>query len=160
MRGVGWAGSWSSSEPHSSGRLQVRVTIPSARLMKFAGVGLSCAFVQLLALHLLVVAGVEEHVSNLLAFALSVQVNFLLSQFLTWQDRWSRDLRLRTLVARLLMFNASASSTGLVNQSVFVVANLLTSYIAAATIGIAVAAVLNFTLNDKLVFRKATLKPA
>jgi putative flippase GtrA len=89
-----------------------------------------------------------------------VQVNFLLSQFFTWHDRWSRALRPTTLVARLLMFNASASSTGLVNQSVFAFANLFTSYIVAAAFGIGVAAVLNFTLNDRLVFRKSTLKPA
>jgi putative flippase GtrA len=83
-----------------------------------------------------------------------MEMNFVLSQFFTWRDRLSPSLRPRRFLARLAMFNFSAISTsGVVNQGVFNLLNLFMWYLPAAAIGILAAAVANFLLNDRLVFR-------
>ena len=121
---------------------------------RFALVGGACGLAQLALLHGFVTLGGEEHLSNLVAFALSVQLNFFLSQFFTWRDRWTPSLGPATLLRRLALFNGSATSTGLLNLGVFALTNVFLPYLPAAAIGIAVAAVANFTLNDRLVFRR------
>ena len=134
-------------------RLRLGRRVLSARLVKFALVGGFCGLVQLAILHTLVTSGLEEHLSNLIAFAISVEVNFTLSQFFTWRDRWSSSLHPAKLFGRLLLFNASASTTGVINQGVFAIFNLFIWYLPAAAIGIGVAAFTNFLLNDRLIFR-------
>lgn len=124
-----------------------------ARVLRFALVGGTCGLIQLGLLHLIVQGGVQENVANLIAFGISVQVNFVLSQFFTWRDRWTPTLGLPRLISRLFLFNGSAATTGVVNQGVFGLANLLIWYLPAAALGIAIAAVTNFLLNDRLVFR-------
>ena len=138
-------------------RLRLGKGVLSARLVKFAMVGGLCGLVQLAILHTLVTSGLEEHLSNLIAFVISVQVNFTLSQFFTWRDRWSASLGAGTLLRRLLFFNAAATTTGVVNQGVFALLNLFIEYLPAAAGGIAVAAFTNFALNDRIVFRRASL---
>jgi putative flippase GtrA len=130
----------------------------SARLVKFALVGGSCGLLQLAILHTLVTSGLEEHLANLIAFIISMEVNFTLSQLFTWRDRWSASLGAGTLLRRLLFFNAAAATTGVVNQGVFALLALFISYLPAAACGIAVAAFTNFALNDRLVFRTAGLR--
>jgi putative flippase GtrA len=134
-------------------RLRLGRRVLSARLVKFAMVGGSCAVVQLSILHGLVSAGVEEHLANLVAFIISMELNFALHQFVTWRDRWTPTLHPAKLLGRLLLFNASASSTGVINQGVFAIFNLFIWYLPAAAIGIGVAAFTNFLLNDRLIFR-------
>jgi putative flippase GtrA len=134
-------------------RLWLGRRVLSARLVKFAMVGGSCAVVQLSILHGLVSAGVEEHLANLVAFIISMELNFALHQFVTWRDRWTPTLHPAKLLGRLLLFNASASSTGVINQGVFAIFNLFIWYLPAAAIGIGVAAFTNFLLNDRLIFR-------
>ena len=134
-------------------RLWLGRRVLSARLVKFALVGGSCAVVQLSILHGLVSAGVEEHLANLVAFIISMELNFALHQFVTWRDRWTPTLHPAKLLGRLLLFNASASSTGVINQGVFAIFNLFIWYLPAAAIGIGVAAFTNFLLNDRLIFR-------
>jgi putative flippase GtrA len=98
--------------------------------------------------------GMGERLSNLIAFIVSMELNFVLSQFFTWRDRWSPALRPHKFLARLAMFNVSAASTsGIVNQGVFNLLNLFIWYLPAAAIGICAAAFANFMLNDRLVFR-------
>ena len=137
--------------------LRLGKRVLSARLAKFVMVGGSCAVVQLSVLHGLVTADVEEHLANLIAFIISMEVNFALSQFFTWRDRWSASLGTGTLFRRLLFFNVAATTTGVVNQGAFALLNLFMEYLPAAAGGIAVAAFTNFALNDRLVFRRAGL---
>ena len=122
-------------------------------MLRFALVGGTCGLIQLGLLHVLVEAQVQENLANLAAFAISAQVNFILSQFFTWRDRWTTGLRPPRLISRLFLFNGSVATTGVVNQSVFGLANLIIGYLPAAALGIAVAAVTNFFLNDRIVFR-------
>jgi len=134
-------------------RLWLGRRVLSARLVKFAMVGGFCGLVQLAILHTLVTSGLEEHLANLVAFIISMELNFALHQFVTWRDRWSPSLHPAKLLGRLLLFNASASSTGVINQGVFAIFNLFIWYLPAAAIGIGVAAFTNFLLNDRLIFR-------
>ena len=136
------------------GRLAFGKDFLSTRLAKFVLVGGTCGVVQLALLHTLVTSGLEEHVANLIAFAVSVEVNFALSQSFTWRDRWASSLGMGTLLQRLLLFNAAATTTGVVNQGVFALLNLFISYLPAAAGGIFVAAFTNFALNDRIVFRR------
>ena len=126
------------------------------QVSRFALVGTTCALVQLGLLQILVQGGVQENLANLIAFGVSIQVNFVASQFYTWRDRWTPALGPSPLVRRLFLFNGSAATTGVVNQGVFGLANLLIWYLPAAALGIAVAAVTNFLLNDRLVFRRSS----
>jgi putative flippase GtrA len=126
------------------------------RVMRFIAVGGTCGLVQLSVLHALVAGpGMDERLANLLvAFPVSMEMNFVLSQFFTWRDRMSTSLKPRRFLARLAMFNLSAISTsGVVNQGVFNLLNLFMWYLPAAAIGILAAAVANFLLNDRIVFR-------
>jgi putative flippase GtrA len=124
-----------------------------ARVRRFALVGITCGLVQLGLLQVIVEGNVQENLANLAAFALSVQVNFTLSQLYTWRDRRMSTRGPPELVRRLFVFNGAAATTGVVNQGMFGLANLLIWYLPAAALGIAVAAVTNFLLNDRLVFR-------
>ena len=124
-----------------------------ARVRRFALVGITCGLVQLGLLQVIVQGNVHENLANLAAFALSVQVNFTLSQLYTWRDRRMSTRGPPELVRRLFVFNGAAATTGVVNQGIFGLANLLIWYLPAAALGIAVAAVTNFLLNDRLVFR-------
>jgi putative flippase GtrA len=126
------------------------------RVMRFLAVGGTCGVIQLSVLHALVAgAGMDERLANLLiAFPISMELNFVLNQFFTWRDCWSSTLQPHKLLARLAMFNLSAASTGLlVNQGVYNLFNLFIWYLPAAAIGICAAAFANFMLNDRLVFR-------
>jgi len=125
------------------------------RVMRFLTVGGTCGIIQLSILHALVVSGMEEHISNLIAFVISMEINFAMNQLFTWRDRWTSALSIRKVVGRLLLFNLSASLTaGLINQGTFALMNLFMWYLPAGAIGICVAAFANFMLNDRLVFRR------
>ena len=127
----------------------------SSRIVRFLVVGGTCGVIQLFILHELVAgAGMAERLANLIAFLISMELNFVLNQFFTWRDRWSSTLQAHKFLARLVMFNISAASTsGIVNQGVFNLVNLFMWYLPAAAIGICAAASANFLLNDRLVFR-------
>ena len=128
-------------------------TLYANRVVRFLAVGGTCGVIQLIILHKLVVSDVEAHLANLAAFIVSMELNFVLSQFFTWRDRWSASLRPSKVLGRLLLFNLSAATTGIVNQGVFALANLFIGYLPAAAVGIGVAAFTNFLLNDRLVLR-------
>jgi len=141
-------------------------TLYANRIARFLAVGGTCGVIQLSILHALVVSDVEAHLANLAAFIVSMELNFVLSQFFTWRDRWSASLRPSMILGRFLMFNVSAATTsGVLNQGAFALFNLFISYLPAAAIGICLASITNFLLNDRVVFRlwssrKATAKTA
>ncbi|MGA2285980.1 MAG: GtrA family protein [Dehalococcoidia bacterium] len=130
-------------------------TLYGNRVMRFAAVGGSCGLVQLAVLHLLVAGfGAQELLANFIAFVISMELNFTLNQLFTWRDRWSSELTPQRFVVRVLMFNASASTTGIpLNQGIAALMSLFMWYLPAAAIGICVAATANFFLSDRLVFR-------
>jgi len=129
-------------------------TLYANRVIRFLTVGGVCGVIQLSILHTLVAGvGVEEHIANLIAFLISMELNFVLHQMFTWRDRLSPALRPRRILGRLAIFNVSATSTLIINQGTFALLILFIWYLPAAAIGICVAAIANFMLNDRVVFR-------
>ena len=136
-------------------------TLYANRIARFLAVGGTCGVIQLSILHALVVSDVEAHLANLAAFIVSMELNFVLSQFFTWRDRWSASLRPSMILGRFLMLNVSAATTsGVLNQGAFALFNLFISYLPAAAIGICLASITNFLLNDRLVFRMSSSREA
>jgi putative flippase GtrA len=124
------------------------------RVFRFLTVGGTCGVIQLSVLHGLVATrGLEEHLANLIAFFISMEINFIFSQLFTWRDRLSPALQTRGFIGRLAMFNVSATMSLVINQSVFALFNIFMWYLPAAALGICAAAFTNFMLNDRIVFR-------
>lgn len=123
------------------------------RPLRFGAVGGSCAALQLLALALLVRLGVEPHGANVLAFALSTQVNFALSSVITWRDRrvapgWA------TSGKRLAGYNALALGSLAINQLVFTLALPATAVPVASGLGILAGMALTYTASGQMLFRR------
>jgi putative flippase GtrA len=126
-----------------------------ARPLRFVFTGGLCGLIQLVLFTLLERGGwlsLSPLISNSVAFLLSAQVNFLLSVKLTWGDR--QPERRSGLLARWLTFHGSILGTALLNQLVFLLAHLFLPNLVAVVLGIAVAALANFVLLDRQVFRK------
>ncbi|MGH2583650.1 MAG: GtrA family protein [Dehalococcoidia bacterium] len=100
-------------------------------------------------------AGWRAIPANAVAFLLSAQLNFALSRWFTWGDR-----RKLGPARRWLAFHGSIAGTALLNQCVFVVAQVATPDLVASALGIGAAAVVNFLLQDRLVFRGRRPRPA
>ncbi len=132
-------------------RLAALLLSQRARPLRFVFTGGLCGLIQLLLFLLLTRAGWQPLLANSVAFLLSAQVNFLLSISFTWADRVQTERK--NLLARWLAFHGSILGTALLNQLVFFLAHLLISSQYAAIAGIAVAALANFVLLDRRVFR-------
>jgi putative flippase GtrA len=139
----------------TSGAMGLTRRLYENRIARFVAVGGSCGVIQLSILHGLVAgAGMGARLANLIAFLISMELNFVLNQFFTWRDRWSSTIHPLKLLARMAMFNVSAASTsGVLNQGVSNILMIFIWYLPAAALGICAAASVNFLLNDRLVFR-------
>src|SRR5579884_1128065 len=129
-----------------------------ARPLRFVFTGGLCGLIQLVLFTLLERAGLSsaplQLIANAIAFLLSAQVNFLLSMKLTWRDRKLQQPQRRNgLLARWLTFHGSILGTALLNQLVFLLAHLFLPGSVAVVLGIGVAALANFVLLDRQVFR-------
>lgn len=108
--------------------------------------------VQLALLHLWVANGWDALVANPVAFLASAQLNFLLSATFIWRDRRDTTRRSETLFRRWVAFHGAILGTALLNQAVFVVAQLALPALLAAGLGIAAGALVNFLVQDRFVF--------
>jgi putative flippase GtrA len=95
-----------------------------------------------------------------LAVEAAVLHNFLWHEHFTWADRSS--LNFRQCLARLLRFNLTTGSVSIIGNLAFM--HLLVGCIgvpplAANLTGIAACSLLNFVVNDRLVFRKLSRRP-
>jgi putative flippase GtrA len=122
------------------------------RLLRFAISGAAAALVQLTILAGLTDRGTPPVPADVSAFLVAAQVNFALSQSFTWGDRRLGG----SLLARWAAFHVAIAGTALVNIGVFAVAHHWTPAVVAAALGIAVAAAINFTIADRVVFAAAT----
>jgi putative flippase GtrA len=130
------------------------VRVRGPRLARFACTGVAAGIVQLALLHLWTERGWDALVANPVAFLISAQLNFLLSATFIWGDRQDGMRRTATLVRRWLAFHGSILGTTLINQVVFAVAQTALPPLVAAGTGIAAAALLNFLVQDRLVFAR------
>ena len=139
---------WDAGKPSSRPRRRLDAT-RVARPLRFALTGGLAGLLQLGLLALLTGRGWPTAPANAVAFLLAAQVNFALSSLFTWRDRQ----RTAPLWRRWLAFHGAIVATALVNQSVFLVARTVLPALVASAAGIAVAAVGNYLLGDRLVFR-------
>jgi putative flippase GtrA len=130
-------------------------------LARFGCVGGFCAALQLGLLGLLVTAGLPHALANVAALLLSTQLNFGLSQSVTWADRTAASDGRTGLAQRWARFHAMVAVSLLLNQLTFQMAEAHLHYLPAAALGIAVGGIVNFALSDRLVFPSAagTLAP-
>lgn len=124
------------------------------RISRFAVAGGSSALVNLVALHLLVSGlgwqgGWHEDAANLLALEISTLCQFTLCRCWVWRGETSRPLW-----SALFAFHAAVAMTSggrVVLFSLLRLAGL--HYLPNALIGIGLAALFNYLLYDRLVFR-------
>ncbi len=124
-----------------------------ARPARFAIVGGVCGLLQLILLVGLKLTGLPAIPANVAEYLLSAQVNFLLSNGFIWHDRWSKQACPYDLLRRWLAFHASIAGTFALSQAVFIASRLLLPDVLASALGIGVAAVVNFVVQDRLAFR-------
>ncbi len=132
------------------GRARTVVFGDAARPLRFALTGGAAGVVQLILLALLTRHGWPGLAANGVAFLFAAQVNFALSVTFTWRDRFAG----RGLWRHWLAFHGAIASTAVVNMLVFAAARNVLPALAASALGIGVAAVGNFIVSDRLVFRR------
>ena len=129
------------------------VLSPSIRPLRFAFVGVFAGLVQLSVFSLLLLRGVNPILGNALAFLGSVQLNFLLSSLITWRDRgvppdWME------VPLRWAKFHAVCAVGAAVNfTTFFIIARGPLPALVASGAGILAGAVINYAVNDRVVFR-------
>jgi putative flippase GtrA len=116
---------------------------------RFVLVGAASGIVQLALLDLFLRLGWSPIPSDAIAVVAGTEINFLLSTFITWQDRWVSDW----WSVRWLLFHASAGTMMIANLLVFLAAHQLVEPLLASGAGIAIAGIGNFILANRVVFR-------
>ena len=145
----------------SDDRLRLSALLSQPRIARFAAVALLCTLLQLLILADLAALGVGKVLANGLGFALSAQVNFVLSTLWTWRDRRPRRAGRASQLARWAMFNVTALAALAANELVFTLLDRSgTEFLAASLAGIACGAVVAFTVNNLVTFRVRQARPA
>lgn len=122
------------------------------RLIKFAGVGGTCFLVQFLLLAGLDHLGVFRPLANGISFAISAQLNFVLSSAVTWGDRRAAS-RGRT-GARWLAYNGTALVALACNTAVFVAVYHAIGTDAAAVLAVVASTCLVFVICNYVIFRE------
>jgi putative flippase GtrA len=128
----------------------------AARPARFIITGGAAGLIQIGLLAALTGHGWHSLLANPVAFLLAAQVNFALSTLFTWRDR--RDGQ--SLLHRWLLFHGSIAGMALLNMAVFAAARTRLPDLESAALGIATAALGNYLVGDRLVFRRRALTPA
>lgn len=124
------------------------------RLIRFAGVGLLCALLQMGFVGLFIKTfhvndSLLENFGNLMGFILSAQINFLLSIKFTWQDRG------QTIgIASWKNFNAMIIGALVTSQAAFFLANFVFPVLVATGLSLLISAFVNLVISNSFVFRK------
>jgi putative flippase GtrA len=126
----------------------------AARPLRFAVVGVACGLLQLVLLVVIEALGTGALAANVLAYLLSAQLNFLLSDRFIWGDRREAGTARGGLAGRWVGFHLSIAGTFLLNQLVFIVARAFLPDVLASAAGIGVSALANFVIQDRLTFRR------
>jgi len=140
---------WTTDRADKGGCARSLMCGDAARLLRFALTGGVAGVTQLALLTLLTRHGWLDLAANGVAFLLAAQVNFALSVTFTWRDRVDGC----PLGHRWLAFHGAIAGMAVVNMLVFATARAVVPALAASLLGIGVAAVGNFVVGDRLVFR-------
>ena len=114
---------------------------------------------QLLLLRAALHVGWTPLLANVVAFGLAAQLNFGLSQRFTWSDRRRALAVSAPLGQRWLRFHAAIAGTALLNLAAFAATRVVLPDLLAAAVGIGSAALANYLLGDRFVFRPLTARP-
>ncbi len=137
------------------GALRVRRLPP--HVIRYMIVGAGCTLFQLAILRvLLVVSPTGAELDNSVAFLLSTQLNFGLSDRFTWAHRVrGSPMRANGLAVRLLSFNASAALGLMVNAVVFSSAHQVMglSVAVSALTAVGSSTAVSYVLSSRVVFR-------
>ncbi len=126
-----------------------------ARPLRALATGSLSALVQFALLTLLIDARHWHPLpASALALLLGAQVNFVLSYIVTWHDRHSDHRRTGLMLQRWLAYQGATIGTAALNIVVFLAAHDVLPTLAAAAVGNIVAGIVNFALNDRLVFHR------
>jgi putative flippase GtrA len=123
------------------------------RIVIFGAVGITCFATQLVLLAVLARLGTYRPVANAVSFALSAQLNFLLSSRLTWRDRPATGRR--GLGARWLAYNGTAGLSLGCNTAVFTLSYTSIGSVPAAAADVLAGTCVVYVICNYLVFRGA-----
>lgn len=124
------------------------------RLVRFAIVGLLCLGLQYLIVELLhIELGYSAFLSDAIGFAISAQLNFLLSNQFSWGD--APRVRGRALLARWRNFLGVAALATVINASVYAGTHRQMGTLAAIVCASVVSTTWTFLLNHYFVFQSA-----
>jgi putative flippase GtrA len=123
------------------------------RILTFATIGVTCFLVQFALLSVMVRLGMYRPLANAVSFAISAQLNFLLSTRITWRDRPSAGGR--STGARWLAYNGTALVSLGCNTAVFVLTYHAVGTTPAAVLGVMTGTCLVYLVCNFLVFRSA-----
>jgi dolichol-phosphate mannosyltransferase len=132
------------------------------RISKFLIAGMSAAIVNFLLISFFIeILGFKSYflknVANILAIEMSAVYNFLVSRFWTWRDAPRK--RGKSLFAQFISYNLALLAGIAIRVISFAVFEKWgVFYLLNVAIGIGMAAIIDFILYDKLVFRRAPLK--
>lgn len=122
------------------------------RLVRFAIVGVLCLGLQYLIVETLhAEAGTNAFLSDAIGFALSAQLNFLLSNQFSWGD--AERVRGHALLRRWLNFLSVAGIATILNATVYAVARPYVGSLAAIVGAAVVSTSWTFLLNHYFVFQ-------
>lgn len=122
------------------------------RLVRFAVTGGVCSGLQLVLLYTLELLGWNPTAANAVGYLVSAQLNFVLSSWFIWGDRREGGPGRLEIARRWVSFHGSIAGTAVLNLVVFAAARSTTGSLTAGVLGIAVSAVLNYLVQDRLVF--------
>jgi len=128
------------------------------RIAVFALVGATCFGVQLALLTAAVHLGASRPVGNAVGFAISAQLNFLLSSKVTWRDRPISGVR--DTGGRWLAYNGTALISLGVNTAVFTLAYHEIGTAPASLLGVLIGTVVVYLTCNLIIFRGARRGPA
>jgi len=121
------------------------------RQLLFLCVGVTCFLTQYAALTAMAAAGTYRPLANALGFAISAQLNFVLSARLTWRDR--PPAAARTRWARWASYNGIALISLAVNTAVFTIVYHQVGNLPAAALGVLCGMCVTYLVCDLLIFR-------
>ena len=130
----------------------------NARILKYVAVGITCFSVQFILLTTIVHLGIYRPIANSAAFAVSAQLNFLLSSKLTWSDRPAHGWRHSG--GRWAAYNGTALLSLACDSAVFTGIYRSVGTTAAAVIGVITATCLTYLVCNRVVFRPRVMAAA
>lgn len=123
----------------------------TGRFMGFGIVGVLIMLVGILVLYTLVhFFHTNQNLAYFIQAVVSIELNFICNKFFNWRDRPGH------LLTQWVKFNTTKIGTVLLNQLLF--AFLIAQgmhYLIATLIGVALATILNYIINDRFVFLPA-----